>query len=83
MPKESPHIPVTEEIEVLVDLTLARVLAPQFAITEDMKHRFGVIINEMHGPNEDIAATNLEWLNAGCPPEPPALPPPAQADSAE
>ncbi|MCI0598592.1 MAG: hypothetical protein L0Y60_03565 [Beijerinckiaceae bacterium] len=77
---ESPRIPVTEEIEVLVDLELARVLDPEFAITEDIKHRFGVIINEMHGPNEDIAATNLEWLKAGCPPEPPeppAAPPPS------
>jgi hypothetical protein len=74
MPKESPRIPVTEEIETVLDLELARVLDPDFAITEDIKHRFGVIINEMHGPNEDIAATNLEWLKAGCPPEPPEPP---------
>ena len=71
---ESPRVPVTEEIETIVDLELARVLDPDFAITEDIKHRFGVIINEMHGPNEDIAAANLEWLKAGCPPEPPEPP---------
>jgi hypothetical protein len=68
---ESPRIPVTEEIEELVDVALARVLDPGVAITEDIKDRFDIILNEMDGPNRDIAAVNLEWLKQGCPPSPP------------
>jgi hypothetical protein len=66
---------VTEEIEAIVDVALGQVLDPESTLTEVGKHRWDVILNEMDGPNRDIAEVNLKWIKDGCPPLPPEPPP--------